>query len=156
MVDLALLFSAATLGVLVLTFVFLRLSIPRLVDRMRRQILNDALSLAFDSVDVAQADGSVKKQLKPTPQFQALLAQLTPMLIGQVVEWAKANVKLQPGQAAGPGQIGPEAILTMIPKKFQGVAALFLPYIQKFLGGAKGVAGAEGGTAGNPFLEGAK
>ena len=60
-------------------------------------------------------------------------------------------VRVTPGGAGG--ALGPGAMLSFLPKKYQGIGQMLLPYLGKFLGGGDGAKAAKGALPDNPFMK---
>ena len=108
--------------------------------------LNDALWITEDAED----GGPPLRRL--APGFRAMAVALVDELSPQFVASALKSLKIKPGGdlPLAPGQpLDFSAILGMLPKKYQGWAALAMPMIERFVPGLipKGVIPSEGGES---------
>lgn len=99
-----------------------------------RKILVDLLFM--DAVDKG-------KQVKiPRPEVVQMASSYVqaalPVIIPQVLEWAKTNIKLGQTGAGGPGGMGMDPLLAMVPKEYRGLAGIAL----RLFGGKLGLGGA--------------
>lgn len=100
-----------------------------------------------ESVEEA-ADGKKVVVRKPSKQFlaslEAIVPAVAPVLMKAGSQWVKENVKIGKAGAGGPGldlaNLDPSAFLGMLPKRYQGIAGLLMPFVGKFLGGMGGPA----------------
>jgi len=129
-------------------------SIPQLFTQFLRSMLWE------ESVEEAE-DGTKVVVRKPSSQLvdgiKAIAPVVIPVLLREGTEWAKKNVKLGGGSGplAGLGGEGLEgmagALISQLPKRYQGLAAMALPFLSKFLGGGSPTGGGPGAQTPNPY-----
>jgi len=127
--------------------------IPALIGSFTKQLL-------WVDEEIEAEDGTKKLVRKPSPQLveglQAILPVVAPVLVAEGAKWAKANIKLGGGSPIG-GLGGSPAdlsglIASMLPKKYQALAGLAMPFLGKLIPGLGGSATPEAGATGtNPY-----
>ncbi len=155
--DYALLNLALTAALLLATFLLRK----RLLRALGRLLLHGAIEFVqgtFLVQGVSKAeDGTETPTVALSARGKAIVAALVPVLLAEAVRHIKFKA---PGPGGLPFAI-PEgtdlaslapAFLQMLPKKYQGIAGLALPFLGQFLGQTPG-APAPGKAAPNPFLK---
>lgn len=146
-VDLVELYLATGLTVLLIGFAYVSGRILRIraeLSKMGRALIMDML---FENAIV---QGKVVKV--PRKEVLAMATGYVnaalPTVIPQVLEWAKANIKIGQTGVAGPGGIGMDPLLQMIPKEYRGLAGIAM----RLFGGKLGLG--TGSSAGASTTEG--
>jgi hypothetical protein len=111
----------------------------------------------WENSEEVDEDGKKHMVRRPSAQLvaavESIVPVVAPLMLKSGAAWAQKNFKPGPGGGSGGGGIG--SLLGFIPKKYQGLAEMFLPQIQgllgKFLGGVQGTGGAKGPPE-NPFM----
>lgn len=71
---------------------------------------------------------------KPTPELIAMAASIAPSLIAEGFKAFQKRVPSAPLNVTGPaGELDMNAVLGLLPKRYQGYAALLLPLVQQYL-----------------------
>ena len=143
--DAAFLNLLLTAALLVATFAFRK----RILAALGRLLLNGAIEFVRGTFLVEEVtegpDGSKVAKIGLSVRGRAIVGALVPVLIAEVAK----SIKLKPGGVSSlpPGidlsnlSEALPAILPMLPKRYQGIAALAAPFLQQFLGGAKPTGG---------------
>jgi len=117
-----------------------------------------------ESIEEAE-DGTKVHVRKPSAQLvgaiQAVVPVVAPVLMKEGMQWAKANIKLNPssiigaagGAEGGLGGLG-AMIGQMLPKRYEKFAPLLGPILERFVPGLGGSPTAPGGTSANVQVPG--
>lgn len=129
-------------------------------DTIKRAVFTWALTTEKQVID-----GKEQTVVIPSKQLINTLQLILPVVIGSVIAWGKANIKLKPGSGGGPGGLqgmAIEGLIKQLPKEIQPIVAILAPYIQpiieSFRKGGKPPetpdpgSGGSGSNTGNPFL----
>lgn len=113
----------AGITVIIVGFLYLGVRFSRIRSELASQGRKILLDLLFvDAVDKGKA---VKI---PRPEVVAMantyVQAALPTIIPQVVEWAKANIKLGAPGSGGLGGVGMDPLLSMVPKEYRGLAGI--------------------------------
>ena len=139
--DAALLNLLLTIALLLTTFLLRK----RILAAFGRLLLNGAIEFVRGTFLVEEVtegpDGSKVAKIGLSVRGRAIVGALVPVLIFE----ATKSIKLKPGGLPSlPSGIDLSnltealpAILPMLPKRYQGIAALLAPLASQFLGGAK-------------------
>ena len=134
-------------GVLFLAFrrVFrsLRAEISARTTGMMQDVEQKLYQWAFDERKI-MVEGKEMVERKPSARLVGLAQVVAPVFIATGIEWAKQNVKINPGQFIQGGAAGgigdllagglPPNALKMIPKEWRGIATIAAPFLSKFIG----------------------
>ena len=163
MVDLGELFLIAGVSFLIATDLALLAAFRyanRRLTNIRSEISAFVNGFLWEEVQ-EEKDGKPITIRKPSPQLIATIDAAIPALMPHVmakVRESLSTLKLKTPDGKEVGALDPANLLGFVPKKYQGLAQLFLPQIQgmlgKFLGGASGPsAGGGGSLEANPFMK---
>src|SRR3989337_2796373 len=139
--DAAFLNLLLTVALLIATLAFRK----RILAAFGRLLLNGAIEFVrgtFLVEEITQGpDGTEVAKIGLSVRGRAIVGALVPVLIAEVAK----SIKLKPGglpslpsgiELSNLSEALP-AILPMLPKRYQGIAALLAPLASQFLGGAK-------------------
>ena len=130
-----------TTALLIATFAFRK----RILAAFGRLLLNGAIEFVRGTFLVEEVtegpDGTEVARIGLSVRGRAIVGALVPVLIAEVAK----SIKLKPGglpslpQGIDLSNLSEAlpAILPMLPKRYQGIAALLAPLASQFLGGAK-------------------
>ena len=139
--DAALLNLLLTIALLLTTFLLRK----RILAAFGRLLLNGAIEFVRGTFLVEEVtegpDGTEVARIGLSVRGRAIVGALVPVLIAEVAK----SIKLKPGglpslpQGIDLSNLSEAlpAILPMLPKRYQGIAALLAPLASQFLGGAK-------------------
>jgi hypothetical protein len=162
--DYALLNFAVTIATLLATFAFRKRILAALGKLLLRGLLSHLGAppgdLWVEEVSKAE-DGSETRVRALSGPWKAYVAGVSTAVAPFLIAALAKNIKLKlPTGGGGSLPAGLDlsnlsealpAILPMLPKRYQGIAALAAPFLSQFLGGAK--PGAKGKETANPFLK---